>query len=125
MQLDPVCAQMEMAKVINFQLEVGKHVLRFNPKEQYKGELSLRSLTLPTISLKGEVKRSPRTKLPLVSLDLSIKQVNIDITTDVLNQLLIVQNSFIKVSTKFVMLKTFHFDYVNTNTHTHTTLGTE
>ena len=96
-QLAPVSVHVETASHISFQLLVGDHTLRFNPKEQHKGELSLRSLSLPTLQLTGEVKRAAVTKLPRVSLELAIKQVNVDLTTDVLNQLLILQNSFIKV----------------------------
>ena len=43
------------------------------------------------------MRTSRRYKLPKVSVDLAVKQVNIDLTTDVLNQLLVVQGSFIKV----------------------------
>ena len=80
---------------MNFQLVIGEHLLRFNPKEQYTDELSLRSLTLPRLLLQGQFKR--KKKKIQVTLDLSVKQMNIDLTTDVLNQLLIVQNTFIKV----------------------------
>ena len=72
-------------------------MLRFNPKEQHKDELSLRYLALPRLHLQGMVKKSSKKSLLKVTLDLSVKQLNIDVTTDVLNQLLIVQNTFIKV----------------------------
>lgn len=85
------------AQVISFQLVIGDHKLRFNPKEQHKDELSLRFLALPRIHLQGKV-IAHKKKLPQVRLDLFVKQLNIDVTTDVLNQLLIVQNTFIKVS---------------------------
>lgn len=94
-------AQVETSSVIGFQLGVGEHKLRFSPKEQYKDELSLRSLTLPVVNLKGEMRRKHKTKTPQVSVELGIKTINIDLTTDVLNQLLILQNSFIKVSVSF------------------------
>lgn len=71
-------------------------MLRFNPKD--KDELSLRFLALPRLHLQGKVSKPRKNFLPKVTLDLSIKQLNIDVTTDVLNQLLIVQNTFIKVS---------------------------
>lgn len=90
-------AQIETSHEINFQLGVGEHKLRFSPKEQYKDELSLRSLTLPVVNLKGAVKRRERTKVPQVSIEVGVKTINIDLTTDVLNQLLILQNTFIKV----------------------------
>ena len=48
------------------------------------------------------MRSSRRYKLPKVSVDLAVKQVNIDLTTDVLNQLLIVQVAFIKVRQNFV-----------------------
>ena len=88
--------------VISFQLVIGEHVLRFNPKEQYKDEISLRSLTLPRLQLHGKVQGSKKNRTPRVTLDLSMKQMNIDLTTDVLNQLLIVQNTFIKVHTTYI-----------------------
>ena len=90
-------AQVETSSVIGFQLGVGEHKLRFSPKEQYKDELSLRSLTLPVVNLKGEVSRKHRTKTPQVAIELAVKVINIDLTTGVLNQLLILQNTFIKV----------------------------
>lgn len=84
-------------KSISFQLLIGDHALRFNPKEQHKDELSLRFLALPHLHLQGKVRRPHKKSIPRVTLDLSIKELNIDVTTDVLNQLLIVQNTFIKV----------------------------
>ena len=96
-QITYVSAQVETSHHISFKLGVGDQMLRFSPKEQYKDELSLRNLSLPTITLNGEVKSGRHNKLPKVSLELVVKQVNIDLTTDVLNQLLIVQNTFIKV----------------------------
>ena len=96
-QISFVSAQVETLHHISFKLGVGDQTLRFSPKEQYKDELSLRNLSLPTISLNGEVKSGRHNKLPKVSLELVVKQVNIDLTTDVLNQLLILQNTFIKV----------------------------
>ena len=87
----------ETAQVISFQLLIGDHKLRFNPKEQHKDELSLRFLSLPRLHLQGKV-IARKKRLPQLSLDLFVKQLNIDLTTDVLNQLLIVQNTFIKVS---------------------------
>lgn len=82
---------------VDFQLVVGEHLLRFTPKEQYKNELSLRSLTLPYLCLQGHVRRSRKKKCPQLTLELFVKKLNIDLTTDVLNQLLVVQNTFIKV----------------------------
>ena len=95
--VSPVTVTAQTLRLLSFQLMIGEHVLRFNPKEQHKDELSLRSLTLPHLFLQGKVKVSAKQKLPQVSLDLSIKPMNIDLSTDVLNQLLIVQNTFIKV----------------------------
>lgn len=92
----PVTAQVETSTHINFSLGIGDHSLRFIPRE-HRDELSLRYISLPTISLKGDVKSHRHIKLPRVSVELAIKQVNIDVTTDVLNQLLILQNTFIKV----------------------------
>ena len=77
---------------------MGEHLLRFTPKEQFKNELSLRSLTLPYLCFQGNLRRSKKKKLPQLTVDLFIKKLNIDLTTDVLNQLLVVQNTFIKVS---------------------------
>lgn len=95
--MTPVRIKAQTAQTINFQLLIGDHMLRFNPKEQYKDELSLRFLALPRLHLQGKVKKSRKKTIPRMTLDLSIKQLNIDVTTDVLNQLLIVQNTFIKV----------------------------
>lgn len=60
-------------------------------------QVTLRSLALPTVRLSGDMSRSPVSSLPLVSLSLTVQKVNIDLTTDSLNQLLVLQNSFIKV----------------------------
>ena len=89
-------AQIETTHHINFCLGIGEQSLRFNPRE-HKDELSLRHIPLPTVSLKGEVRSRKHTRLPSVSAELAVKQVNVDVTTDVLNQLLILQNTFIKV----------------------------
>ena len=94
-------AQIDTTHEIGFQLGVGEHKLRFSPKEQYKDELSLRSLTLPVLNMKGSVKRRETVKTPQISLEIGVKMINIDLTTDVLNQLLILQNSFIKVSVSY------------------------
>ncbi len=93
----PVVAQVETLRHITFGLSVGhEHSLKFTPRE-HKDELSLRYVALPTVTLTGDVRTSRHARLPRVSLELSVKQLNIDLTTDVLNQLLILQNSFIKV----------------------------
>ena len=97
-QVSPLSIKAQTAEVVSFQLVVGEHHLRFNPKEQFKNEMSLRSLTLPYKYLMGTFRRSKKKKIPQLSLSLFVKQVNIDLTTDVLNQLLVVQNTFIKVS---------------------------
>ena len=101
LQVSPVCAQIETTDMIKFQLSVGDHVVRFSPKDPFKDDLTVRSL--PTLYLNGTVQGSRRTMIPRVSLELSVKQVVVDITTDVLNQLLILQNSFIKVSELFIV----------------------
>ncbi len=109
LQVAPVSVKAKTAQMISFQLLIGDHKLRFNPKEQHKDELSLRFLALPRLHLQGKV-IAHKKKLPQVSLDLFVKQLNIDVTTDVLNQLLIVQNTFIKVSNKV----SIEFTVVNT-----------
>lgn len=96
--MTPVSIKSQTVQTIGFQLLIGDHMLRFNPKEQHKDELSLRFLSLPRLHLHGTIRRPHKKSLPKVTLDLSIKQLNIDVTTDVLNQLLIIQNTFIKVS---------------------------
>lgn len=89
---------METTSYIAFNFTVGEHSLKFNPRE-HKDELSLRRyISLPTATLTGAVRSALRSKVPRVSLELAVKQVNIDLTTDILNQLLILQNTFIKVS---------------------------
>ena len=52
---------------------------------------------MPIIALKGSVIPRPFSRLPSISAELAMKQVVIDVTTDVFNQLLILQTSFIKV----------------------------
>lgn len=52
---------------------------------------------LPLMNMKGRVIPSPSSRLPRVSMELAVKQVIVDVSTDVLNQLLILQTSFIKV----------------------------
>lgn len=96
--MSPVSIKAQTLQTIGFQLLIGDHKLRFNPKEQHKDEMSLRFLALPCLLLQGTVKRPRKKSLPKVTLDLAVKKVNIDVTTDVLNQLLIMQNTFIKVS---------------------------
>ena len=91
-------AQIETSTEIAFQLGVGEHKLRFRPKEQFQDELSLRALTLPVVNLQGAVQRRADTKAPQVSVVLGVKLISIDLTTDILNQLLILQNTFIKVT---------------------------
>lgn len=82
---------------ITFGLSIGhEHTLKFTPRE-HKDELSLRYVALPTVVLTGDIRTSRHAKLPRVSLELTVKQLSIDLTTDVLNQVLILQNSFIKV----------------------------
>lgn len=104
-------AQVETTQRIRYQLSIGSHTLRFNPREHQVTttsnlchmitfpllQVSLRSLSLPTASLRGDVRASRSSKLPQVRVELAIKSVNIDLTTDILNQLLVLQNSFIKV----------------------------
>ena len=53
------------------------------------------------MNMNGRVVPSPTSRLPRVTLELAIKQVIVDVTTDVLNQLLILQTSFIKVRIVF------------------------
>ena len=95
-QISPVVIQAETARHICFNFTIGKHSLKFNPKE-HKDELSLHYISLPMATLTGAVKSGRRNRLPRVSVELAVKQVNIDLSTDMLNQLLILQNTFIKV----------------------------
>ena len=66
--------------------------------QEHKDELSLCCILLPLINLKGRVTPSPSRRLPRVFIELAMKQVVVHVTTDVFNQLLILQTSFIKVS---------------------------
>ena len=59
--------------------------------------MSLRNIPLPAITLKGSIVPRPFSRLPSISAELAMKQVVIDVTTDVFNQLLVLQTSFIKV----------------------------
>lgn len=96
-QINPVVVQVETTSHITFDFTVGEHSLKFSPRE-HKDELSLRRyISLPMATLTGAVRAGLRSKIPRVSLELAVKQVNIDLTTDILNQLLILQNTFIKV----------------------------
>ena len=113
--MSPVTAQLETSAVVNFSLNVGQHSLEFDPKvpchsvsvlahvlvlfvvQEHKDELSLRCILLPLLNMKGRVVPSPTSRLPRVTMELAVKQVIVDVTTDVLNQLLILQSSFIKV----------------------------
>ncbi len=94
-QVTPVAAQVETTNEIRLELSVGDHIVRFSPRGPHKDDLTLRSL--PHLNLKGYIRASRRTMIPSVRFELAMKQVVIDITTDVLNQLLVLQNSFIKV----------------------------
>ena len=63
-----------------------------------KDELALGKIPLPTIYIGGTL--FPQTITvphPSLDLELMIKEINVDLTTDVLNQLLVVQIAFIKV----------------------------
>lgn len=73
--------------------------------QAHKDELSLRYIPLPVMHLLGNVIPSPQRRLPRIFIEVAVKQVVIDVTTDVLNQLLILQTSFIKVS---VVLAHYH-----------------
>jgi hypothetical protein len=91
--INPLVAHVETTQKVHYQLSIGSHTLRFNPREQ---QVTLRSLVLPTVTLGGDMRRSQASHLPLVSLTLTVQKVNVDLTTDSLNQLLVLQNSFIK-----------------------------
>jgi hypothetical protein len=91
--IHPLTAHIETTQKIAYQLSIGTHTLRFNPREQ---QVTLRSLALPTVRLSGDVRRGLDRHLPQVSVCLTVQKVNIDLTTDSLNQLLVLQNSFIK-----------------------------
>ena len=63
-----------------------------------KDELALGKIPVPSIYIGGTLLPSTTTVPdPSLDLELMIKEVNIDLTTDVLNQLLVVQIAFIKV----------------------------
>jgi len=94
-------AQVESTNLIQFELSVGNHLVKFLPRGPHKDDLTLRSL--PHLSLRGTIQGSRRTMIPSVRLQLAVKQVEIHITTDVLNQLLVLQNSFIKVSHTIIL----------------------
>ncbi|XP_019853101.1 PREDICTED: uncharacterized protein KIAA1109-like isoform X3 [Amphimedon queenslandica] len=91
----PVVAQIGSTTVIKLVLSIGQHKLEFNSKE-YKDDLSLRPIPLPVVLLRGKVTPRPHSRLPSVTLEVSVKQVVIEVTTNVLNQLLILQSAFIK-----------------------------
>ena len=63
-----------------------------------KDELALRKIPIPSIYIGGTLLPSTiAVPDPSLDLELMIKEVNIYLTTDVLNQLLVVQIAFIKV----------------------------
>jgi hypothetical protein len=51
---------------------------------------------LPLVLVNGSVVPQPFSRLPSITLEMAIKQIIIDVSTDVLNQLLILQTAFIK-----------------------------
>ena len=64
-----------------------------------KDELALGKIPLPPIYVGGTLFLPTITVLdPSLDLELMVKEINVDLTTDVLNQLLVVQIAFIKVS---------------------------
>lgn len=72
----------------------------------HKDELALGNIPLPPIYLGGTL--FPPTSVvshPSLDLELMIKEINVDLTTDVLNQLLVVQIAFIKVKIKEIYSK--------------------
>ena len=60
------------------------------------------------MTLSGDVRRNQASQLPLVCMKLVVQKVNIDLTTDSLNQLLVLQNSFIKVGISLVCVLYIH-----------------
>ena len=64
--------------------------------------MSLRPIPLPVVTLDGSIVPQPYSRLPSITLEMAVKQVAIDVTTDVLNQLLILQSAFIKVRVIFI-----------------------
>ena len=64
----------------------------------YKDELASGKVPLPPIYLGGTLfPPNSMVSRPSLDLELMIKEINVDLTTDVLNQLLVVQIAFIKV----------------------------
>lgn len=57
----------------------------------------MRPIPLPVVLLKGSIVPRPFNRIPSITLEIAVKQVVVDLTTDVLNQLLILQTAFIKV----------------------------
>lgn len=68
--------------------------------------MSLRPIPLPVVTLEGSIVPQPYSRLPSITLEMAVKQVAIDVTTDVLNQLLILQSAFIKVRVIFTLSHT-------------------
>ena len=63
-----------------------------------KDELALGKIPLPPIHVGGTLfLPTIAVSHPSLDLELMIKEINVDLTTDVLNQLLVVQIAFIKV----------------------------
>lgn len=80
-------------------------------------DLSLRPIPLPVVLLMGKVTPRPHSRLPSVTLEVSVKQVVIEVTTNVLNQLLILQTAFIKVGLffKFILIKKMDYSILYPN----------
>ena len=71
--------------------------------------MSLRPIPLPVVTLDGSIVPQPYSRLPSITLEMAVKQVAIDVTTDVLNQLLILQSAFIIVGVIFITYAILHF----------------
>ena len=79
----------------------------------HKDELTLGKIPLPPIYFGGTL--IPSTIIsshPSLDLELLIKEINVDLTTDVLNQLLVVQIAFIKVS-KMITSEMAEIEYIS------------
>lgn len=60
-------------------------------------DIPVRNVNLPSFEVSTLLVPREKELLPLISLDLSINKIDLHLSTEILNQLLVVQSSFVKV----------------------------
>lgn len=62
-------------------------------------DIPVRNVNLPSFEVSTLLAPREKEMLPSISLDLSVNKIDLHLSTEILNQLLVVQSSFVKVST--------------------------